>query len=149
MFKTALLFLGVVFSTIFSAQAEEGIRFQHKKVTLSGQTLDVEIADNQERWAYGLMYRTELKEGSGMLFIFPEEKTRSFWMKNTFVALAIGYFNGKKELIDIQEMAPAQSEMQTEFPNYVSKEPARYALEVPNGWFQRHKVPLKTRFVLQ
>lgn len=149
MFKTVLLFLGVVFSTILSAQAEEGLRFQHKKVTLSGQTLDVEIADNQERWAYGLMYRTELKEGSGMLFVFPEEKTRSFWMKNTFVALAIGYFNGKKELIDIQEMTPAQSEMQTEFPNYVSKEPARYALEVPKGWFHRHKVPLKTRFVLQ
>jgi uncharacterized protein len=145
---SVLLLVFTVLAT-FSAQAEEGPHYQHKKIALAGQTLDVEIADNQERWAYGLMYRTELKEGSGMLFIFPEQKTRSFWMKNTFVALAIGYFNSKKELIDIQEMAAAQSEMQTEFPNYVSKEAAQYALEVPKGWFQKHKGALKSRFVLQ
>lgn len=146
---STILFLGFGFFTTSAAFAEKGPDFQHKKITLAGQTLDVEIADNQNRWAYGLMYRTDLKEGTGMLFVFPEEKTRSFWMKNTFVALAIGYFNQKKELIDIQEMAPAQSEVQAEFPNYVSKEPAKYALEVPKGWFLRHKVPLKTRFVLQ
>lgn len=145
----SLLLLGVVFSATSFAQKEEAPHYNHKTMKIAGQTLDVEIADNQQRWAYGLMYRTELKDGHGMIFVFPEEKTRSFWMKNTFVNLAIGYFNGKKELIDTQEMAAAQSEMQAEFPNYVSKEPAQYALEVPKGWFQKHKIPLKTKFVFQ
>jgi uncharacterized membrane protein (UPF0127 family) len=130
-------------------EAEKAPHFHHKKLLLAGQTLDVEIADNPAKWSYGLMYRTDLKDGHGMLFVFPEEKTRSFWMKNTFVPLAIGYFNHDKELIDIQEMAAARSEMQAEFPNYVSKEPAQYALEVPKGWFHKHKVPLKSRFKLQ
>lgn len=84
-----------------------------------------------------------------MIFVFREERPRSFWMKNTFVPLAIGYFNEKKELIDVQEMAAAQSEMQTEFPNYVSKGPAKYALEVPKGWFQKHKIPMKSHFTFE
>lgn len=148
--KKLILLCGLSISLSALAQSKEKApTFAHKKMKLAGQTLDVEIADNDEKWAYGLMFRTELKDGTGMIFVFPEEKPRSFWMKNTFVPLAIGYFNKKKELIDIQEMAAAQSEMQTEFPNYISKEPAQYALEVPKGWFQKHKVPLKTRFVFE
>ena len=83
-----------------------------------------------------------------MLFIFPDVQPRGFWMKNTFIPLAIGYFNGKKELIDIQEMAAATSEMQKDYPTYVSKEPAQYALEVPTGWFSKHNIKLGQTFKL-
>jgi uncharacterized membrane protein (UPF0127 family) len=147
--KLALLCGLLISLSTFAQQKEKAPIFQHKKMKIAGQTLDVEVADNDEKWAYGLMFRTNLKEGCGMIFVFPEERTRSFWMKNTFVPLAIGYFNKKKQLIDVQEMAAAQSEMQTEFPNYVSKEPAQYALEVPKDWFHKHKIPMKTRFVLE
>jgi uncharacterized membrane protein (UPF0127 family) len=126
--------------------SEARIVFEKQKIKLGSQTLVVEIADNSEKSAQGLMFRKQLPEGTGMLFVFPDEKIRSFWMKNTFVPLSIGFFNSKRELIDIQDMNPAQSEMQTDFPNYVSKGPARYALEVPKGWFSKHKVGLKMRF---
>jgi uncharacterized membrane protein (UPF0127 family) len=136
------LFLGFVFS---SANAVE---FKTKKLFLGKQTLVVELAETEEQTAQGLMYRKELKEGTGMLFIFPGEAERSFWMKNTFVPLSIGFFNAKKELIDIQDMAPAVSEMQTNFPSYQSKGPAQYALEVPKGWFAKHKIKLREKFRL-
>ena len=81
-----------------------------------------------------------------MLFIFPDEQPRSFWMKNTFVPLSIGYFNAKKELIDMIDMEPAQSEMQNQFPTYASKGPAQYALEVPKGWFLKNKIKIGQKF---
>jgi uncharacterized protein len=122
------------------------VQFSKKIIKLGSQTLTVEIADTPEKSAQGLMFRKELPDGTGMLFIFPNEQPRAFWMKNTFVALAIGFFNAKKELIDIQEMVPATSTMQIDFPTYESKGPAQYVLEVPKGWFAKHKIRLKQSF---
>lgn len=132
----------VLLSTFSWAQP----KFEKKKLKIGNQTITVEIADSPEKAAQGLMYRQSLPEGTGMLFIFQDEKVRSFWMKNTFVPLSIGYFNAKKELIDIQDMEPAASTMQIDFPTYQSKAPAQYALEVPKGWFAKHKIRLKQRF---
>lgn len=140
--KITLLSLIILLSSLAKAE----VHFEKKKIKLGSQTLTVEIADTPEKSAQGLMFRKDLQAGNGMLFIFPDEQTRSFWMKNTFIPLSIGYFNKKKELIDIQDMAPAQSEMQSDFPTYVSKEPAQYALEVPKGWFSKNKISLKMRF---
>lgn len=142
----SMKFIFLSFILFLSPLLKAEIHFDKKKIKVGSQTLNVEIADTAEKSARGLMFRRELSEGTGMLFIFPDEETRSFWMKNTFVPLSIGYFNKKKELIDIQDMEPARSEMQTDFPTYVSKEPAQYALEVPKGWFSKHKVGLKQRF---
>ena len=135
--------------TFVAIQASAEIHFDKKKIKIGSQTLTVEIADTPEKSAQGLMHRKTLPEGTGMIFIFPDEEPRSFWMKNTFVPLSIGFFNSKRELIDIQDMAPASSEMQQDFPTYPSKGPAQYALEVPQGWFSKHKVSLKQRFSFQ
>ncbi len=140
--KNFFLILIMLFPALSFAQAT----FEKKKIKIGAQTLVVEIADTPEKSAQGLMYRKELPEGTGMLFVFPNEQTRAFWMKNTFIPLAIGYFNAKKELIDIQEMSPAASTMQVDFPTYESKGPAQYALEVPKGWFVKHKIRLKQSF---
>jgi uncharacterized membrane protein (UPF0127 family) len=141
--KLLLLF---VFSIAFAEPTT--VDFKIKKLSLGKQTLTVELAETEEQKSQGLMFRKELKAGNGMLFIFQSEELRSFWMKNTFVPLSIGFFNSKKELIDIQDMVPAASEMQTDFPSYQSKGPAQYALEVPKGWFTKHKIKLRQKFQL-
>ncbi|MEZ0391742.1 MAG: DUF192 domain-containing protein [Pseudobdellovibrionaceae bacterium] len=141
--KTFSCLLAIVFS-LFLHAAE--IRFEKKQIKIGSQSLLVEIADTPEKSARGLMFRQQLAEGTGMLFVFPNEETRSFWMKNTFIPLSIGYFNAKKELIDVQDMAPVTSEMQLDLPTYVSKGPAKYALEVPKGWFEKHKIKPMQKF---
>lgn len=120
-----------------------------KILKIGGQTLKVEIADTPERQEAGLMFRKSLKEGEGMLFIFPNEQPRAFWMKNTFIDLAIGYFDGKKTLIDIQEMKAAGSLMDDRPPNYPSSGPAKYALEVPKEWFKKHHVKVGMKMKLE
>jgi uncharacterized membrane protein (UPF0127 family) len=113
--------------------------FVKKKAKLDRTPIVVEVADSPEKLQYGLMYRRSLPENQGMLFIFGDEQIRRFWMKNTIMDLSIGFFDGKKILIDVQEMQ-ATSMMDQDPPVYVSKGAAKYALEMPKGWFKSHGI---------
>lgn len=103
----------------------------------------VEIADDSAERAQGLMYRTELGEDKGMLFIFNEESIRSFWMKNTLIPLSIAFIDSEGRIVDIQKIEPVgreQTVSDVELPRYVSAEPAKYALEVNQGFFEERGV---------
>ncbi|MFN7263100.1 MAG: DUF192 domain-containing protein [Pseudobdellovibrionaceae bacterium] len=126
--------------TIFSLQLgaqEPQPTLPQKWISINGHKLQVEVADSPDELQKGLMFRQQLDEGKGMLFVFPEEDIRAFWMKNTFIPLSIAYINSKKVIVDIQDMAPAKSMMQSHFPSYPSSRPAKYALEVPQNWFNK------------
>ena len=84
------------------------------------------------------MYRNSLPKDEGMLFIFDEERTLSFWMKNTYIDLAIAYFDKNQKIVDIQEMKATNSLMLEEPPSYPSAKPALYALEMNSGWFKKN-----------
>jgi uncharacterized protein len=112
---------------------------------LGRETLDVEIANSPAERAKGLMGRKSLPEGSGMLFVFSKPQRLSFWMKNTLIPLSIGFFDEEKRLFQVIDMATPEN---GKLALYVSKAPAMYALEVPQGWFDRHGIGLGTKFVL-
>jgi uncharacterized membrane protein (UPF0127 family) len=76
------------------------------------------------------MERTELDEDAGMLFVFPQEQPRSFWMRNTLIPLSIAYIDSDGRIVDIKDMQPLD---ETPVP---SAEPAQYALEVNQGFFE-------------
>jgi len=100
-------------------------------VELKGQRFMVELAETQEKQALGLMFRDSLPPDHGMLFIFPGESRRSFWMKNTRIALDILYFNSKLELVSMAEdVRPCRSR---NCPGYPSEGPAKYVLELNSG----------------
>ena len=98
-------------------------------------TVDVEIADNEAARTQGLMYRYAMQENQGMLFIFPEEAPRAFWMKNTFIALDIIYISADKEIVSIQKDTRPQSTY-----SLPSEKPARYVLEVNAGFCDKFGV---------
>lgn len=104
----------------------------------------VEVADDAEEQAKGLMGRTALGEERGMLFVFPDEQVRSFWMRDTLIPLSIAYIDSEGRIIDIQDMEPRDDDP----PHYVSAEPARYALEVNQGFFDERGVEVGDRVEL-
>lgn len=122
------------------------IKFEKKKIKINQIVITVEVADTEEKSEQGLMYRTELKNNEGMLFVFNTEEIKNFWMKNTFIPLSIGFFDKNKTLVDMQEMIPVKSEMQTNIPSYQSKKPALYVLEMTKGWFTKNKIQLGSKF---
>lgn len=147
-FMKTLLFSLLVPLVLCAAPVKSGTQFKTSKLKIGGQVLTVELAETTQQQGLGLMFRKKMPEDKGMLFIFPDTQMRSFWMKNTFLALSIGFFDQEKKLIDIQDMSPAKSEMQTDFPTYQSTAPAKYALEVNQGWFTKHKIKVGDRFEL-
>ncbi|MFP5518646.1 MAG: DUF192 domain-containing protein [Bdellovibrionia bacterium] len=116
------------------------MEFKKAIVQVNDVKIDVELAETAAQQARGLMFRKSLDQGSGMLFIFEEERTLSFWMKNTFIPLSIAYINKDKKIVDIQDMTPVKSVMEENPPSYPSKRPAQYALEVNQGFFKKHKI---------
>ncbi len=104
----------------------------------------VEVADDMAEQAKGLMDRTTLGVNRGMLFVYPEERELSFWMKNTLIPLSIAFIDSERRIIDIQDMKPFDDEP----PGYDSAEPAQYALEVNQGFFEKRGVKVGDRVKL-
>ncbi len=95
----------------------------------------VEIADTQPLRTRGLMWRTELPEGMGMLFIFPTEVVQSFWMRNTLIPLDMVFVDRRLRVVGVVQWA----EPRTLTSRSVGK-PSVYVLEVPGGWTARNGV---------
>ncbi|MFW5737613.1 MAG: DUF192 domain-containing protein [Spirochaetota bacterium] len=106
-----------------------------------GVELEVEVADTPETRARGLMERTELGERQGMLFVFESSEPRSFWMKNTPLPLSIAYVDRELVIREIHRMEPLSLEP------VPSRYPARYALELNRGAFERLGIRVGDRLV--
>ncbi len=94
----------------------------------------VDVADSPEERAVGLMNHTSLEEDEGMLFVFFEESTGGFWMKDTEIPLSIAFFDQRGEIISIQDMDPCLKEP---CPSYDPGSPYWGALEVNQGAFEK------------
>ena len=97
--------------------------------------VSVEIADTLQKRSFGLMYRRDLPESHGMLFLFPREEPLSFWMKNTPLPLDIVFLNTAHTIVSIAQNTTPFSEKPLP-----SASPAQFVLEVNGGFCQRHGV---------
>jgi len=116
-------------------------------VELGGERFAVEIAETQQKQALGLMFRESMPADQGMLFIFPIESPRSFWMKNTRIPLDIMYFN--KDLIMVGISANTPPCRVSRCPSYPSIAPAMYVLELNAGTASELGVGLGARLTLR
>jgi len=92
------------------------------------ETMDIEIADNDSSRARGLMQREDLPDGSGMLFVFPDESERAFWMANTPLALDLLFIRADGVIHNIRRyVQPMSAE------NVISDGPVMYVLELEAG----------------
>lgn len=108
-------------------------------IRVAGIEVMVEIADDNEERSRGLMHRESLPEDQGMLFVYTDERTLSFWMRNTLIPLDIAYIDREGRIVDIQQMEPQDS------TTHPSAAPAMYALEMNQGWFEAHDVEVGDR----
>lgn len=103
-------------------------------LTIGQHDLTVELASTIEQRQRGLMFRESLDDDVGMLFVFPDDALRSFWMKDTSIPLSIAFLDGEGRILNILDMAPFDTSA------YFSAGPARYALEVNQGWFAQRAI---------
>ncbi len=113
-------------------------------ITASGATvrIEAEIADTPQTREKGYMFRKNIPDGSGMLFIFEEDRVLRFWMKNTPSPLSIAYIDYKGQIKDIFDMKPF------DLSDVTASGYVRYALEVPQGFFKRSGVEVGDKLLL-
>ena len=124
-YRFYIIFLIIVF-------AAAGLAFifimKNKKVCINDKCFEVQIADTAQKRAQGLMYRENLKQDKGMLFVFEKEGFHSFWMKNTLISLDIIWINQNKEVVHAERnVLPCKEDL---CPKYRPSQKALYVLEV-------------------
>lgn len=107
---------------------------QETHLTVGGHPVTAEVADNDASRTRGLMDRDSLPPDHGMLFVYPQEQTLSFWMRNTKIPLDIAFIGQNGAIVDIQHMQAESDDLHS------SSRPAMYALEMASGWFAAHDV---------
>ena len=98
----------------------------------------LEVVATESERNRGLMFRSHLDEGRGMLFVFEESGQHAFWMKNTYLSLDILFLSTEGIVVDLFErLSPCPMEP---CPRYTPRSPARYVLEVTGGFVAHHAV---------
>ena len=104
------------------------------KVLIKDIPIAVELANTFESRQLGLMHRSHLPQDGGMLFVFPDCTQRNFWMRNTYIPLSIAYISEDNRILNIESMHPFDEN------HTPSMGPAKYALEMNQGWFTRNGI---------
>jgi uncharacterized membrane protein (UPF0127 family) len=107
------------------------VRAAGPMVELKGHRFEIEVAADDAARARGLMFRDNMAEDHGMLFLFDDAQPRAFWMKNTHIPLDILFFDQDYRLVSVQQrVPPCRSDPCATYP---STGPAKYVLELNSG----------------
>jgi len=141
-----LLFFGGVYYFLQQqtlAENHVGAHFQKPNGSKTS-ALQLELADSFPEREAGLMFRKEMPAGNGMLFVFPESKIQSFWMKNTYLSLDIIFINEDKKVVGILKNVPP---LNTE-PRSVGI-PSKYVVELVAGESERLNISVGETLLLE
>jgi uncharacterized membrane protein (UPF0127 family) len=112
------------------------------KLLIDGKPMTVEIAATGDQRYMGLSYRRSMPDDAGMLFVYQQEQSLTFTMRNTLIPLSIAFISKNLVINEIHEMDVGPNQL---FP---ARQEAQYALEVNQGWFARNGIKPGTQIVM-
>ncbi len=116
----------------FAAFAQEPqTNLPRVKLRAGMHVIDAQVAATPEQRMTGLMFRRDMPQHEGMLFVFDHEAQQCFWMKDTILPLAIAFVATDGTIVNIDEMKPQTLD------SHCSHKPVRYVLEMNKGWFAK------------
>lgn len=130
----AFLLVGVTLSC--NVQAQSGPQLQLPRVQLNAgmHVLDVQLAQTPDQRQIGLMWRKEMPQHEGMLFVFEQAAKQCFWMRNTLIPLSAAFVSDDGTIVNIADMKPQSDD------SHCSDRPVRFVLEMNVGWFAKRQI---------
>jgi uncharacterized membrane protein (UPF0127 family) len=101
------------------------------KLSAGMHQIDAQVAQTNEQRATGLMWRKEMPQHEGMLFVFEQASMQCFWMKNTLLPLSTAFVADDGTIVNIEDMKPQTLD------SHCSQKPVRYVLEMNQGWSKK------------
>jgi uncharacterized membrane protein (UPF0127 family) len=103
-------------------------------LTAGEHQIEVYVARSDEERALGLMFRRDMPENEGMLFMCDDAEVQKFWMKDTPLPLSIAFLKEDGTILKIADLEPHDLEGES------SEHPVRFILEVNQGWFDERGI---------
>jgi uncharacterized membrane protein (UPF0127 family) len=124
------------FSFVLAAGAQGMPQTQLQRTTLNAgmHLIQVQLAQDFEQRQIGLMWRKEMPQNEGMLFVFDQPAVQCFWMRNTLLPLTAAFVLDDGSIVNLADMKPMNDD------SHCSKKPVRFVLEMNQGWFAKRNI---------
>ena len=121
---------------VLSAIAQGMPQTQLQRTTLNAgmHLIQVQLAQDFEQRQIGLMWRKEMPQNEGMLFVFDQPAVQCFWMRNTLLPLTAAFVSDDGSIVNLADMKPMNDD------SHCSKKPVRFVLEMNQGWFAKRNI---------
>ena len=116
------------------AEGEPQMDLKRVRIAAGMYQIDAQVAASPLERQIGLMYRKEMPQQEGMLFVFEQAAPQCFWMKNTLLPLTAAFVADDGRIVNLVDMKPQSTD------NHCSEEPVRYVLEMNQGWFAKKNI---------
>jgi uncharacterized membrane protein (UPF0127 family) len=126
--------LGTALSLNAMSQQAPQLQLPRTKLSAGMHMLDVQLAQTPEQRQTGLMWRKDMPQHEGMLFVFEQATTQCFWMRNTLIPLSAAFLSDDGTIVNIAEMKPQSDD------SHCSEKPVRFVLEMNAGWFAKRQL---------
>lgn len=113
------------------AQGSPQLDLPRTKISAGMYLIDTQVAATPEQREIGLMFRQQMPQGEGMLFVFERPGQQCFWMKNTILPLTAAFVADDGTIVNLEDMKPQTTD------SHCSAKPVRFVLEMNQGWFQK------------
>ena len=120
----------------FNAMAQGIPQTQLPRITLNAgmHLIQAQVAQESEQRQIGLMWRKEMPQNEGMLFVFEQAGVQCFWMRNTLLPLTAAFVADDGTIVNLADMKPQSDD------SHCSKKPVRFVLEMNQGWFTKRNI---------
>jgi uncharacterized protein len=116
------------------AQDAPQLNLPRARLSAGMHLIDAQVAQTPEQRQTGLMWRRDVPQHEGMLFVFEQPATQCFWMRNTLLPLTAAFVADDGTIVNLADMKPQTTD------SHCSKEPVRYVLEMNQGWFTKKQI---------
>lgn len=130
---TALLGLSSA-AAMAQSPGQPQMNLQRIDLTAGMYRIDTQLAVNERQREVGLMFRKEMPQQEGMLFVFEQPGVQCFWMRNTILPLTAAFVADDGTIVNLADMQPMTDD------SHCSAKPVRFVLEMNQGWFAKRGI---------